>query len=120
GTTNIDFSPTLYAGLQQMRSDRQTRLSIGREGVKVATAAAGEVLEKQIRVPDTWLRGFLQVQSAAALPRDRFDLAPIDLYNALRHLRLHADRKGQRRGLRIELVPGEPPRLVLEPWNVVI
>ncbi len=32
----------------------------------------------------------------------------------------NADRKGQRRGLRIELVPGEPPRLVLEPWNVVI
>ena len=120
GTTNIDFSQSLYQGFQQMRSYRETRLSIGQEGVKFATTAAGEVLEKQIRVPDSWLRGFLQVQSSAALPRDRFDLAPIDLYNALRHLRLNADRKGQRRGLRIELVPGEPPRLVLEPWNVVI
>jgi SWIM zinc finger len=120
GTTNVDFSQSLYQGLQQMRSYRETRLSIGQEGVKFATARAGEVLEKQIRVPDTWLRGFLQVQSSAALPRDRFDLAPIDMYNALRHLRLHADRKGQRRGLRLELVPGEVPRLVLEPWNVVI
>jgi hypothetical protein len=120
GTTNVDFSQSLDLGIQQMRSYRETRLSIGQEGVKFATASAGEVLEKQISVPDTWLRGFLQVQSSAALPRDRFDLAPIDLYNALRHLRLHADRKGQRRGLRIELVPGEPPRLVLEPWNVVI
>jgi SWIM zinc finger len=120
GTTNVDFSQSLYQGLQQMRSYRETRLSIGREGVKFATASAGEVLEKQIRVPDSWLRGFLQVQSSAALPRDRFDLKPVDLYNALRHLRLHADRKGQRRGLRIELVPGEPPRLVLEPWNEVI
>ena len=71
-------------------------------------------------MPDSWLRGFLQVQSAAALPRDTFALAPIDLYNALRHLRLHGDRKGQRRGLRVELVPGEPPRLVLEPWETVI
>jgi hypothetical protein len=120
GTTNVDFSQSLYLGLQQMRSYRQTRLSIGRDGVKFATASAGEVLEKQIRVPDSWLRGFLQVQSSAALPRDRFELAPVDLYNALRHLRLHADRKGQRRGLRIEIVPGEVPRLVLEPWNVVI
>ena len=120
GTTNVNFSQALYSGLQQMRSYRETRLSIGQEGVKFATASAGEVLEKQIRVPDSWLRGFLQVQSSAALPRDRFDLAPVDLYNALRHLRLHADRKGQRRGLRIELVPGEPPRLVLEPWNEVI
>jgi predicted DNA-binding WGR domain protein len=120
GTTNIDFSPALFRGLQQLRSYRQTRLSIGREGVQFATSTAGEVLEKEIRVPDSWLRGFLQVQSSAALPRDRFALAPVDLYNALRHLRMHADRKGQRRGLRIELVPGEAPRLVLEPWNAVI
>ncbi len=120
GTTNVDFSRSLYAGLQQMRSYRETRLDVGREGVTLATASAGEVLEKQIRVPDSWLRGFLQVQSSAALPRDTFVLAPIDLYNALRHLRMHADRKGQRRGLRVELVPGEPPRLVLEPWNTVI
>ena len=120
GTTNVDFSQALFRGLQQMRSYRETKLSIGPEGVKFATATAGEVLEKEIRVPDSWLRGFLQVQSSAALPRERFALAPVDLYNALRHLRLHADRKGQRRGLRIELVPGEPPRLVLEPRNEVI
>ena len=76
GTTNVNFSQSLYLGLQQMRSYRETRLSIGQEGVKFATAKVGEVLEKQIRVPDTWLRGFLQVQSSAALPRNRFDLAP--------------------------------------------
>jgi predicted DNA-binding WGR domain protein len=120
GTTNIDFSQSLYGGIQQMRSYRQTRLSIGQEGVKVATSQASEVLEKHIRIPDSWLRGFLQVQSAATLPADRFRLAPADLYNVLRHLRMHGDRKGKRRGLRVELVPGEPPRLVLEPWEVVI
>lgn len=120
GTTNIDFSQALFAGLQQMRSYRVTRLSIGPGEVKVATTKGPEVLEKAIRVPDTWLRGFLQVQSAAALPRDTFALAPIDLYNALRHLRMHGDRKGKRRGLRVELVPGEPPRLVLEPWELVL
>ena len=103
-----------------MRSYRETRLSIGQEGVKLATAAAGEVLEKQIQVPDSWLRGFLQVQSAAALPLDRFRLARSTCTTLLRHLRLHGDRKGKRRGLRIELVPGEPPRLVLEPWETVL
>src|SRR6202040_1819844 len=69
---------------------------------------------------DSWLRGFLQVQSAAALPHDTVRLAPVDFYNLLRHLRLHGDRKGQRRGLRVELVPAEPPRLVLEPWETVL
>ncbi|MEW4569026.1 SWIM zinc finger family protein [Tautonia sp. JC769] len=120
GTTNIDFSEALHRGLEQLRSERPTRLSVGQDGVSVRTEGTGTVLEKSIRVPDSWLRGFLQVQSAAALPRDTFTLNPIDLYNALRHLRMHADRKGKRRGLRIELVPGEPPRLVLEPWETVI
>jgi predicted DNA-binding WGR domain protein len=120
GTTNIDFSATLFAGIEQMRGYRQTRLAIGKEAVQLATTSAATVLEKQVRVPDSWLRGFLQVQSAAALPRERFALAPIDLYNVLRHLRLHGDRKGRRRGLRVELVPGEPPRLVLEPWETVL
>jgi hypothetical protein len=120
GTTNIDFSPTLFAGVEQMRSYRQTKVSIGKEAVKLATTSAASVLEKQMRVPDSWLRGFLQVQSAAGLPRDVCHLAPVDLYNVLRHLRLHGDRKGRRRGLRIELVPAEAPRLVLEPWEVVV
>jgi hypothetical protein len=120
GTTNIDFSPALFAGIEQMRSYRQTRLVIGKEAVQLATTSAARVLEKKVRVPDAWLRGLLQVQSAAALPRDAFRLRPIDLYNVLRHLRLHGDRKGQRRGLRIELVPGEAPRLVLEPWETVL
>ena len=103
-----------------MRSYRQTRLSIGKEAVELATTSTGKVLEKQVQVPDSWLRGFLQVQSAAGLPRDTFRLAPMDLYNLLRHLRMNGDRKGKRRGLRIELVPGEPPRLVLEPWETVL
>jgi hypothetical protein len=120
GTTNIDFSPTLFAGIEQMRSYRQTRLAIGKEAVGLSTTSAASVLEKQVRVPDSWLRGFLQVQSAAALPREVFRLSPVDLYNLLRHLRMNGDRKGKRRGLRIELVPGEAPRLVLEPWETVL
>jgi hypothetical protein len=120
GTTNIDFSQGLFTSIQQMRSYRETRLTIGRDTVKVATTTASEVMEKQIRVPDSWLRGFLQVQSATTLPHDSFSLAPMDLYNLLRYLRLHGDRKGQRRGLRVELVPGARPRLVLEPWEAVL
>jgi hypothetical protein len=120
GTTNIDFSPALFAAVEQIRSYRQTRLSIGKEAVGLATTSAPKLLEKQVHLPDSWLRGFLQVQSAAALPRDTFRLNPIDLYNLLRHLRMHGDLKGRHRGLRVELVPGETPRLVLEPWEEVL
>ncbi len=120
GTTNVDFSDALFDGVQRMRSYRETRLAVGREAVALSTAGSPEVLEKKVNVPDSWLRGFLQVQSAGTLPRTVARLAPVDLYNVLRHLRMHGDLKKGGRGVRVELVPGEPPRLVLEPWEVVI
>ena len=119
GTTNVDFSQALFDGVQQMRGYRETRLHVGGGGVRVATAGAATVIEKKINVPDSWLRGFLQVQSAATLPLDTFRLSAMDVYNVLRHLRMNGDRKGKRRGLRVELVPGEAPRIVLEPWEAV-
>ncbi|MGB7344429.1 MAG: hypothetical protein WBD20_09470 [Pirellulaceae bacterium] len=120
GTTNIDFSEPLFQSISRFRSYRETRLTIGQQGVAIDTDGSDQVLEKKIKIPDSWLRGFLQVQSSALLPTDSFSIAPIDLYNALRHLRMNGDRKGKRRGIRIELVPNEKPRLVLEPWETVI
>ena len=120
GTTNIDYTKSLFDGVQKMRSYRETRFTIGSGSVEVATEGAAPVLEKKVNVPDSWLRGFLQVQSAATLPRTTVSIAPMDLYNMLRHLRLNADQKKGGRALRFELVPGEAPRIVLEPWNVVL
>ena len=121
GTTNIDYSKALFDGVQRMRSYRETRLSIGADAVAVSSdGSKPPVIEKSIQLPDSWLRGFLQVQAAATLPTTVVRIAAIDLYNVLRHLRLNADKKQGGRGVRVELVPGEPPRLVLEPWELVI
>ncbi len=119
GTTNVEFSGMLHAALQQLRGYRPTRINLGTEPIG-DVAGAAEVLDKKLNVPDSWLRGFLQVQSATTFPLDSFHLAPIDCYNVLRQLRLNGDKKGQKRGVRIELIPGEAVRLVLEPWEVVI
>lgn len=125
GTTNIDFSSELAQGIEQIRSFRAAHFSVGQQAVSLKTETASklddiDIIEKQIQVPRSWIRGFLQVQSAAQLAADVFQLKPIDLYNSLHHLRMHADVKGKRRGLRIELVPHEPPRLILEPSDTVI
>lgn len=119
GTTNIDFSDALYSSVQQVRGYRATRFAIGHDGAAPNPDARKGVLEKKIQVPDSWLRGFLQVQSAATLPFDHVQLAPMDLYNVLRHLRMNGDRKGKKRGLRFELVPAQQPRIVAEPWETV-
>ena len=76
GTTNIDFTPELFRAVEQFRSYRQTRLTIGQQAVEVETEGVESVLEKKVRVPDSWLRGFLQVQSSAMLPRHSFKMQP--------------------------------------------
>jgi hypothetical protein len=119
GSTNVDFSDALYSSVQQIRGYRDTGFAIGHDGAKPDNAERKQTLEKKLQVPDSWLRGFLQVQSAATLPFDHVRLAPMDLYNVLRHLRMNGDRKGKKRGLRFELVPAQQPRIVAEPWETV-
>lgn len=125
GTTNIDFSEGLAQGLEQMRSFKASTLSIGQSAVGVSTTSTSaqpdsEVIEKTVQVPTSWLRGFLQVQASAQLPTDKIVLNPLDVYNLLHHLRMHADVKGKRRGLRLELIPGKYPSIILEPNDVVL
>ena len=109
GTTFIDLDAAL-AALGRVRGYRPTTLDF----------AAGDGRAAKTRtVPLRWLRAFGQMQAATLLAADRFELSPIDLYNVLLQLRLKKARTAPR-GLRYELVPGEPPRLVLEPWDLVV
>lgn len=78
------------------------------------------IIEKRINVPKSWIRALLQVQSAGQLPQDIIHLDPIALYNVLFELRMHADIKGKRRGLLIELRPQQLPVIMLEPFNITV
>jgi len=116
GTTFADLSPELVAQLDRLRPYTEVDLDAG---VGVPGRAQAQVEERGLLVPYAWLRGFLQVQSAATLPAVTCELSPIDLYNALFVLRTRK-AKNPPRGLRFELVPGRAPRLILEPWEIVI
>ncbi|MBI4821399.1 MAG: hypothetical protein HY791_34385 [Deltaproteobacteria bacterium] len=110
GTASLNLSSALANRFQRLRAYRPTEL-------EVTPAQKGS--EKELRVPYRWLRAFSEVQAAATLPATTFELAPIDLYNVLLVLRRKKAKKPPR-ALRYELVPGERPRLVLEPWDKVI
>lgn len=114
GTTFADLSEPLLAQLDRLRPYTPVDLDAG---VAIPGRATEET--RALDVPYTWLRGFLQVQSAATLPAVSCQLSPIDLYNALFILRTRKAKKSPR-GLRFELVPGQPPRLILEPWEIVL
>lgn len=119
GTTNIDYSESLYGEFQKIRDYKTTRLEIDPGGFQVQTADDPNFIEEKIDVPDTWVRGFLQVSSAMTMPSRRLDLHPMDIHNFCQQLRRKKERVGPR-SIRFLLTPGEPIHAVFEPWNDTI
>ena len=119
GTTNVDFSAWLWGALNEMRSSRETWLRIGAEGFEVRTKGAGGRFQQKVDLPDNWVRGFLQVSGAMAMPGTRLTVKPADLLAAIRFLR-YTKAKVSPRALRYEFAPGEDARIILEPWEQVI
>ncbi|NJR68002.1 MAG: SWIM zinc finger family protein [Synechococcales cyanobacterium CRU_2_2] len=116
GTTNIDYSAALYNAFQKIRTYKPTHLEVDPSGFEVQTSGSVAHKEVKIDLPDSWVRGFLQVSSAMSLPTVRVDLHPMDVHNMCFILRRHKEKNGPR-ALRYELTPGEPVRLVFEPWE---
>jgi SWIM zinc finger len=112
GTAFFQVPSTFVEHVGRLRSYLPVHLDAGAGGpaaVSERTAAVGE----------GWLKSFLQVQSAATLPATLCEIAPVDLYNILYVLTVRRAKKAPR-ALRFELIPGKRPRVVLEPWGVVL
>ena len=119
GTTNIDYSAALYNEFQKIRTYKTTKFEIDPSGFEVQTTGADDFKEVKIDLPDSWVRGFLQVSSAMSLPTVKFDLHPLDVHNICFVLRRRKERESPR-SLRYILKPNEPVKIILEPWNVEI
>lgn len=119
GVTNIDYSHALYDAFQQVRSYRRTELRIEPGGFTASTDMGQEVFEQKIDLPDSWVRGFLQVSAAMTLPAHRVTLHPMDIHNLCFALKSKKERHSPR-SLRFSLKPGQPPEMIFEPWETKI
>lgn len=119
GTTNIDYSAPLYAEFQKIRDYKPTRLTVEAGGFEVACGDQEGFVEQKIDLPESWVRGFLQVSSAMALPGRRLKLHPMDIHNFCLVLSRRKERVGPR-SIRFELQPGAPVKAVFEPWGVEV
>lgn len=119
GTTNVDYSQRLYDEFQKIRSYKTTSFEIDPSGYEVRTDREESYKEVKIDLPDSWVRGFLQVSSAMSLPMVRFDLHPMDIHNFCFVLRRHRELRGPR-SMRYVLKPGQPVEVRFEPWNIVV
>lgn len=119
GTTNIDYSEGLYQSFQKIRDYKNTQFKIDPTGFEVETEQSDAFIEQKIDLPDSWVRGFLQVSSAMTLPLISFDLHPMDIHNICFILRRRKERVGPR-SMRFILKPGQPVQILFEPWNTVL
>ena len=80
GTTNVDYSQALYDEFQKIRSYKDTKFAIDPTGFEVQTNVDEDsYIEKKIDLPESWVRGFLQV-SAAMQILSPHPIAPLDLH----------------------------------------
>lgn len=118
GTTNVDYSWDLYEHFQALRSYRETRFRLDPAGFDVATRGRAGYREEKIDLPQGWLRGFMQLQAAMALPMRKVTLTREAVYSLLAWLKRHKAATSPR-ALRFEAATtaGASPTLVLEPWE---
>ena len=116
GTTNVDYSWALYEHFQELRTYRPARFHVDPRGFEVLQRGGEGIREEKIDLPETWLRGFLQIQAAATLPALKVPLDRESLYSVLAFLRRHRARRSPR-ALKFELAPGQPPVVEIEPWG---
>lgn len=116
GTTNVDYSWGLYEHFQKLRSYRQTEFLVDPTGFDVKTQSTDGHREEKIDLPNTWLRGFMQLQAAMVLPNRRVKLSREALYSVLAYLKRNRAHRSPR-AMRFELEPGKPVAIVMEPWE---
>ena len=119
GTTNIDYSANLYNEFQKIRDYKETLFKIDPSGFDLKTSHEESYKEVKIDLPDSWVRGFLQVSSAMSLASTTIELNPMDIYNFCSVLRRHKEKEGPR-SMKYLIRPGQPLKVVFEPWNIEV
>lgn len=85
GTTNVDFNSAMRAALAQLRESDVVRLAVGAQGVQL-TRADEAVIEKKVKLPIRWIKGFTEVQAYLPALKPRFTIPAVEAVRFLRSL----------------------------------
>lgn len=118
GTTNIDFGIQLEREFSRIRTYRPMDLTIGSQSVQVDTEV-GSAFEKKIDLPESWVRGLVEVQSALMLIPVSIKVSPAFVAEIIAQLEAEKEKHGPR-SLKFRLDPGQPVSVEVEPWGTVI
>ncbi len=115
GTTNIDFGLHLEREFERVRTYRPLTLTVGQHEVGIATEVS-QAVEKKIDLPESWIQGLVQVAAAQTLRATEIELHPMFVGQIIAKLGSIREKTGPR-SLKFKLSPGEPVKVVIEPWG---
>ena len=73
GTTNVNFNKNFLDSLASLRNSSETFFEVGKENV-VLEVNDKKVKEKKVKLPDRWIRGFLESQAIYRKAEKVFEL----------------------------------------------
>ncbi len=73
GTTNVDFNGAFLNHLAQLRPGKPAHFEMGEQSIKLQSQR-GEAVEHKVKLPERWIKGFLQVQAVQRQARPLFEL----------------------------------------------
>ena len=85
GTTNVDFNARMRAALAQIRDHESVGLAVGADEVALLRGAE-QVVERKVKLPMRWLKGFVEVQAYQSRMERRAHLNKVDTVRFLRSL----------------------------------
>ena len=85
GTTNVDFNQTMRSTLGRLGEQDAAVLSVGREGVTL-TREGESVVEKKVKLPVRWIKGFSEVQAYQPGLQLRLEVKPAEARRFFRSL----------------------------------
>ncbi len=93
GTTNIDLNPPTRQALAGVAAGEPLHLDVGLDDV-VVTTLDGSSVERKVPLPDRWLKGFAEVQTAAASMSPWLELDALQARRFLQALPRQPSRAG--------------------------
>ena len=73
GTTNVDFNGAFLNHLAQLRPGKPAHFEMGEQSIKLQSQQ-GEAVEHKVKLPERWIKGFLQVQAVHRQAQPLFEL----------------------------------------------
>ena len=74
GTTNVDFNGPMRASLANILPTETVGLNVGTDGLELEKASE-KIVERKVKLPVRWLKGFVEVQSYQSQLKPRLELS---------------------------------------------